>query len=52
MSIDQFINEYRDYINMVMGHNSLIDADQEEIELWIMNDEGLYTLAMSEGVEV
>jgi succinate dehydrogenase flavin-adding protein (antitoxin of CptAB toxin-antitoxin module) len=44
MTLEEFINEnrgeLRDCILNVLGQN--FDVDDEEIEDWIMNDEGLY----------
>ena len=52
MTLEQFIDEYRTEIDAVAvavgGHTP---EDDEEREDWVMNDEGLYSWAMSEGIE-
>jgi len=53
MSIEEFINENRDELVGCIrnGGGRLDDNDDEEIEMWVMNDEGLYNWAMDAGVE-
>ena len=48
MTIEQFINDNREEID------TFIDSpykDDEERELWVLNDEYLYNLALESGVE-
>lgn len=53
MTIEEFIEENRgeldSCIRNVVGPN--FDIDDDEREMWIMNDEGLYNWAKSAGVE-
>lgn len=52
MSMEQFINdnlaELQASIKNVLGHY----PDVDDIENWILNDEGLYNWARSEGVDI
>ena len=45
--------ELEEYIAHCLGHNSRYDVelDNDEVELWINNDEALYNDALSEGVD-
>lgn len=53
MHIEQFIENNRQELQEIIGQETLgFDIDNEEIELWILNDEGLYKWALSEGVEI
>lgn len=54
MTLEQFINEYRDVIDKVIYdtvQNHKINIDDEEREQWVLNDEGLYNMAQDCGVE-
>ena len=47
MEIEDFIDKNR----TTLKHNIPVDhPDDDEIEMWILNDEGLYEWAVSEGV--
>ena len=52
----EFINENRaelvDIIHRTVPNMPLDQIDDDEIEDWIINDEGLYNWALSEGVEL
>lgn len=52
MTMEQFIEDHRgeldSAIRRVLGPNA--DLDDDERENWILNDEGLYNWAKSEGV--
>ena len=54
MKIQEFIDknwkEIEQAIRVEAGN--LCDIDDDEMELWIMNDESLYNWARSEGVDV
>ena len=54
MTMEQFIEENRaelvDAISGSMGSRT-VSIDDEDIENWILNDEGLYNWAMSAGVD-
>lgn len=54
MTLKAFIREHRDElkecIRRVVGEGARID--DAEIRLWILNDEGLYRWARSEGVRI
>ena len=55
MSIADFIEENREELVESIHNYCGINRsrlDDEELELWIANDEGLYNWARSEGVEV
>ena len=49
MTIEAFIEENRAVLLDIIGNSA---ADDDEIELWISNEEGLYLWAQSEGVDV
>ena len=49
MEIEEFIEEHRATLK---GNIPVDNPDDDEIEIWILNDEGLYEWAVSEGVEV
>jgi len=54
MTLQEFIDDNRaeldSGIRAAIGQPNF-DLDDDERELWIMNDEGLYNWALSEGVE-
>lgn len=54
MTMQEFIDEHRgeiaDGIRRATGQNT--QPDDEEIEQWIENDEGLYNWAEESGVDV
>jgi hypothetical protein len=55
MTIHEFIRENRDTIDLSIRcvvTNSNFDIDDDEREMWIINDESLYNWARSEGVDV
>lgn len=55
MTIEEFIEKHRETLVQIIEPGNkmcVLDIDQEEIEMWILNDEGLYNWAMSEGVEI
>jgi len=56
MTKRDFIRENRDeltrLINRAIGNESDEPMNDSERELWIMNDEGLYNWARSEGVNI
>jgi hypothetical protein len=57
MEIQEFINknwkEIEQAIRVQAGHNdNTYFMDNDEMELWILNDESLYNWARSEGVDV
>ena len=53
MTIEEFIDNNRDAldecINRVFQQD---DRDDDERELWIINDEGLYNWALDEGADL
>jgi len=53
MTLSEFIAENRgeidDAVRNVCGPNH--DIDDDEREMWVMNDEGLYNWARAEGVD-
>jgi hypothetical protein len=53
MSLQQFINENREAIQSYVAHTCPnCSLDDDELRLWILNDEWLYTWAISEGVNL
>jgi hypothetical protein len=56
MELYEFIEENRQEIDDHIAHTLGVDEnpmpDYEEREAWVMNDEGLYNWAISEGVEI
>lgn len=53
MEIDQFIEENRqELIRCIQNAVPNCRIDDDEIERWIANDEGLYLWAIDMGVEV
>ena len=55
MTMEQFINEHRGELDAAILRalgNPNLSLDDEERENWILNDEGLYNWARSEGVDV
>ena len=55
MTLTNFIKENKQEINeaikRALNGSEIIDTDQER-RLWILNDEGLYNWARSEGVKI
>jgi hypothetical protein len=51
MTIEDFIEEHREEIDVTIHRMVTGSLDDEERESWIMNDEGLYDWAIDEGVE-
>ena len=55
MTMREFLDENRGELSrLIRAQPSLenIPLDDDELELWIANDEGLYHWAKSEGVDV
>lgn len=56
MTLNTFIDtnrfELNACINKVLGEDPNKKQSKEEIRLWILNDEGLYRWARSEGVKI
>lgn len=54
MTIREFIGKHRaDLKEMIRARVTRdFEIDDEEIRLWILNDEGLYLWARSEGVRI
>ena len=56
MSIREFIKEHRaeldECIARAIGQDTNPRANDEERRLWVLNDEGLYNWARSEGVRI
>lgn len=54
MDIEQYIDEnYDELFDSVRARGmSARDIDKDEIEMWIMNDEGLYFEAIERGVDI
>lgn len=49
----EFINNNRrELINIILDICSNCEVSDSEIEKWILNDEGLYNWARSEGVNI
>jgi trehalose-6-phosphate synthase len=55
-SIRTFIKEHREELDAAIARALKMDknprANDEERRLWVLNDEGLYNWARSEGVEI
>ena len=52
MTMQDFIDEHYEEIDEVIkSHVPHCKIDDEEREMWILNDEGLYNWAVSEDVE-
>ena len=52
-TLEEFVVENREML-IAHIHRQVPNAqyfDSDELELWVCNDEGLYTMALSEGVE-
>ena len=56
MTLKQFIKENRDELDAciarALGEEDNPNANDRERRLWILNDEGLYRWARSEGVRI
>ena len=53
MTIEKFIEENKVEIDKAIKRACpSCDLDNDEREMWIMNDEGLYQWAIDEGVEI
>jgi hypothetical protein len=56
MTKRQFIKEHKtelcEAINNKMGMDIYTNVSNAEIEMWLLNDEGLYNWARSEGVRI
>jgi hypothetical protein len=55
MKLADFITTYRDEIDTVIKKelkNDAVQLNNAERRLWILNNEGLYNLARSEGVRI
>lgn len=54
MSMRRFIREHKDELREMIrkAHKHVGSLSQEDLRLWILNDEGLYDWARSEGVPV
>ena len=56
MTLKQFIKEHRAeldaFIAQALGEDRNPNANDNERRLWILNDEGLYRWARSEGVRI
>ena len=51
-NIEEFITEHYEELVIYIKDNYKVDPSDEEIEMWILNDEYLYNWAVSEGVDV
>lgn len=53
-SVRDFIQEHREELDTVIRRRvpNIRRLDDDERRLWILNDEGLYNWARSEGVEI
>ena len=55
MTLQEFIDEHRGELDRIIraaAGNENLDIDDDERENWIINDEGLYDWAKSEGVDL
>ncbi len=52
MDIEEFINDNKEELETILKPHSQHYQDYDETELWILNDEGLYNWAKSEGVNI
>ena len=52
MSIEEWVEQHRDELVEIIPVKNKSLLDDEELEMWVMNDEGLYNWAISEGVEI
>ena len=53
MTLTQFIQENRsDIDSFIRSQVPECNIDNDERELWILNDEGLYNWALSESVDI
>ena len=53
MGMSEFINENREMlINAIHNVVPNLDLDDDDIEMWVINDESLYNFAIESGVEV
>ena len=52
MTLKQFIHENKEEIDQVIKSNGGTYFNYEERRLWVLNDEGLYRWARSQGVRI
>lgn len=53
MTIEEFIEAYKpELMSAIKSINPNCELDNDEIEMWIMNDESLYNWALSEEVDI